>query len=198
MVSHLPDADTVWAALQAAESGHLVFATLSTTSAVDTVDRIVEMFEPHRQRQARVLLSSSLRGILSQRLLPRARGRGRVPAVEALVVNARVSERILDATRVHELENEMAHGDLYGMQTFDQSLLILYRSGLIARNDALAHANEPAELRYELDRADFEHESQAPPDGAVREPGNPLSKRAVATAPAPAAATPAPTPANAG
>ncbi|MEX2100711.1 MAG: PilT/PilU family type 4a pilus ATPase [Acidimicrobiia bacterium] len=180
MVSHLPDADTAWAALQAAETGHLVFASLSTTSAVDTVDRLVEMFEPHRQRQARSLLGTSLRGIVSQRLLPRARGRGRVPAVEALVVNARVAERILDPSRVHELEHEMAHGDLYGMQTFDQSLLILYRSGLIARTDALANANEPAELRYELDRADFEHESQSPPDGAVREPGDPLSKRAVA------------------
>jgi twitching motility protein PilT len=117
---------------------------------------------------------------VSQRLLPRARGRGRVPAVEVLVVNARVAERILDASRVHELEDEMAHGDLYGMQTFDQSLIQLYRMGLIARSDALAHANEPAELRYELDRSDFEREAQLPPDGAVHEPGDPLSKRAVA------------------
>ena len=180
MVSHLPDAETAWSALQAAESGHLVFASLSTTSAVDTVDRLVEMFDPHRQRQARALLATSLRGIVSQRLLPRARGRGRVPAVEVLVVNARVAERMLDASRVHELEDEMAHGDLYGMQTFDQSLIQLYRMGLIARSDALAHANEPAELRYELDRSDFEREAQLPPDGAVHEPGDPLSKRAVA------------------
>jgi twitching motility protein PilT len=182
MVSRLPDAETAWAALQAAETGHLVLASLSTTSAVDTVDRLVEMFDPHRQRQARALLATALRGIVSQRLLPRARGRGRVPAVEVLVANARVSERILDATLSHELDQEMAQGDLYGMQTFDQSLMHLYRAGLIGRADALAHANEPAEMRFELDRADFEREAHAPPDGAVREPGEPLRKRTVSPA----------------
>ena len=72
----------------------------------------------------------------------------------------------------------MANGDLYGMQTFDQSLMHLYRAGLIGRTDALAHANEPAEMRFELDRADFEREAQAPPDGAVRQPGEPLRERA--------------------
>jgi twitching motility protein PilT len=181
MVSHLSDADTAWAALQAAETGHLVLATLSTTSAVDTVDRLIEMFDPHRQRQARALLATGLRGIVSQRLLPRARGRGRVPAVEVLIANSRVAERILDPDLSHELEHEMEHGDLYGMQTFDQSLMQLYRAGLIARADALAHANEPAEMRFALDRADFEREAQGPPDGAVREPGEPLRSRAVAS-----------------
>jgi twitching motility protein PilT len=186
MVSHVPDADTAWAALQAAESGRLVFAGLSTTSAVDSVERFVEMFDPHRQRQARALLAASLRGIVAQRLLPRARGRGRVPAVEVLVVNTRVAERILDPDLTSELEHEMAGGDLYGMQTFDQSLVHLYRAGLIARPDALAHANEPAELRFELDRADFERENQAPPVGAVHDPGQPLPRRAPAPAGAPA------------
>jgi twitching motility protein PilT len=179
MVSHLPDAETAWAALQAAETGHLVLATMATTSAVDTVDRLVEMFDPHRQRQARALLATALCGIVSQRLLPRARGRGRVPAVEVLIANSRVSDRILDATLCHELEHEMAQGDLYGMQTFDQSLMHLYRAGLIGRTDALAHANEPAEMRFELDRADFEREAQGPPDGAVRQPDEPLRKRTV-------------------
>jgi twitching motility protein PilT len=185
MVSHVHDADTAWAALQAAETGHLVLAGLSTTSAVDSVERLVEMFDPHRQRQARVLLAASLRGIVAQRLLPRARGRGRVPAVEVLVVNSRVAERIVDPSLTAELEHEMANGDLYGMQTFDQSLAQLYRAGLIARADALAHANEPAELLFELDRADFEREQQTPPAGAVHEPGQPLPKRAVAPAGAP-------------
>jgi twitching motility protein PilT len=186
MVSHVPDADTAWAALQAAETGHLVFAGLSTTSAVDSVERFVEMFDPHRQRQARALLAASLRGVVAQRLLPRARGRGRVPAVEVLVVNTRVAERILDPELTPELEHEMAGGDLYGMQTFDQSLVHLYRAGLIARPDALAHANEPAELRFELDRADFEREHQTPPVGAVHDPGQPLPRRAPAPAGAPA------------
>jgi twitching motility protein PilT len=185
MVSHLADADTAWAALQAAETGHLVLATLSTTSAVDTIDRLVEMFEPHRQCQARTLLATALRGVVSQRLLPRARGRGRVPAVEVLIANSRVAERILDPERRDELEEEMAKGDLYGMQTFDQSLMQLYRAGLIARSDALAHANEPAEMRFTLDRADFEREAQGgslpgPTAAAATEPGGPTRERAVA------------------
>ena len=99
------------------------------------------MFPPHRQRQARASLAATLRGIVSQRLLPRAGGRGRVPAVEVLVVNARVRERIADPARLAELEHEMTHGDLYGMQTFDQSLVQLYRNGLVASDDALAHAD---------------------------------------------------------
>ena len=131
MVGELRDADAAWAVLQAAEIGHLVLAGMSTVSAIDTIDRFVEMFPPHRQRQARSSLASTLRGIVSQRLLPRAGGRGRVPAVEILVVNARVSERIADPSRLAELEDEMTHGDLYGMQTFDQSLVQLYRNGLV-------------------------------------------------------------------
>jgi twitching motility protein PilT len=178
MVSQIRDPDSAWAAVQAAEAGHLVLGSLPSTSVIDTVDRFVELFEPHRQRQARVLLAASLRGIVAQRLLPRARGRGRVPAVEVLVVNARVAERIVDPSLVAELYSEMANGDLYGMQTFDQSLIQLYRTGLIARADAVAHATEAAEVRFELDRVDFEREPQAPPEGARHEPGDPLPKRA--------------------
>jgi len=136
MLGELRDADGAWAVLQAAEIGHLVLAGMSTVSAIDTVDRFVELFPPHRQRQARASLAATLRGIVSQRLLPRAGGRGRVPAVEILVVNTRVRERIADPDRLVELEDEMTHGDLYGMQTFDQSLVHLYRNGLVAREDA--------------------------------------------------------------
>jgi len=100
--------------------------------------------------------------------------------VEVLVVNSRVAKRILDPALTAELDHEMANGDLYGMQTFDQSLGQLYRAGLIARDDALAHANESTELRFELDRADFEREQQTPPVGAVHEPGQPLPRRAPA------------------
>ncbi|MFI5046846.1 MAG: type IV pilus twitching motility protein PilT [Acidimicrobiia bacterium] len=155
MVSRLRDADEVWAALQAAEAGHLVLAGLSTVNAIDTIDRLVEMFEPHRQRQVRLSMASALRGIVAQRLVPRAGGRGRVPAVEVLVVNVRVAERIADA-RPDELAQEMADGDLYGMQTFDQSLTQLYRDGLVTRAAALEHADVPGELRFVLDQADFE------------------------------------------
>jgi twitching motility protein PilT len=161
MVSRLRDEREVWAALEAAETGHLVLAGMSTVSAVDTVERLVDLFEPHRQRQVRASLANALRGVVAQRLVPRAGGRGRVPAVEVLVTNARVAERIVDA-RSDELVHEISGGDLYGMQTFDQSLAQLYREGLVTRADALEHADVPGELRFVLDRADFERGQAAP------------------------------------
>ena len=187
MVSEIRDAPSAWAALQAAETGRLVLSSLSTVSVVDTVERFVEMFQPHQQRQARSSLSAGLRGVVSQRLLPRAGGRGRVPAVEVLVVNSRVAERIAEPNRLGELEQEMVAGDLYGMQTFDQSLVHLYEIGLVTRVDVLAHAAEPSEMKFDLDRADFERgESPGPPvmesptttaPRAQREPGQRLSQR---------------------
>ena len=143
VLGDLADADAAWAVLQAGEIGHFVLAGMSTVSAIDTVDRFIEFFPPHRQRQARAALAATLRGIVSQRLLPRAGGRGRVPAVEILTVNARVRERIADAARLAELDDEMAHGDLYGMQTLDQSLVQLYRNGLVAQSDAIAARRRP-------------------------------------------------------
>ena len=156
VLGQLDAADAADAVLQAAEIGHLVFAGMSTVSAVDTIDRFVELFPPHRQRQVRSTLAATLRGVVTQQLLPRAGGRGRVPAVEILVVNSRVRERIADPGRLSELDDEMAHGDLYGMQTHDQSLVHLYRNGLVERDAAVEHANAPSEMRFALDRADQE------------------------------------------
>ena len=157
VLGHLTDEAAAQAVLQAAEIGHLVIAALSTVTAVDSIDRFVELFPPHRQRQARSTLAATLRGVVSQRLLPRAGGRGRVPAVEILVVNSRVRERIA-GNRLDELEDEMTVGELYGMQTFDQSLVQLYRNGLVERTDAVAHASAPGEMRFALDRADVDRE----------------------------------------
>jgi twitching motility protein PilT len=186
MVSDLRDADAAWAALQAAAIGHLVLAGMSSVSAIDTVDRFVELFPPHRQRQARASFATSLRGIVSQRLVPRSGGRGRVPAVEILVVNARVADRIADPDRLGELTPEMEHGDLYGMQTFDQSLVHLYRNGLVARDDAVAHATAPSELKFALDRADAERlvesPAQPPPPNAPHVQAPPLAPRVARTA----------------
>jgi twitching motility protein PilT len=171
MVGQVGDADAAWAAIHAAETGHLVLIGLSSVNAIDTVERMVEMFEPHRQRQVRASLASALRGVVVQRLVPRAGGRGRVPAVEVLVVNGRVRDRIADPALVPELVGEMQRGDLYGMQRFDQSLAQLYRDGLVTRVDALEQADEPGELRFVLDRADFERGQSAPapaPDGVAQ------------------------------
>jgi twitching motility protein PilT len=157
VLGQLRDEGAAGALLQAAEIGHLVIAAMSTVTAVDSIDRFVELFAPHRQRQARSSLASTLRGIVSQRLLPRAGGRGRVAAVEILTVNSRVRERIQEH-RLGELEEEMTVGELYGMQTFDQSLVQLYRNGLVDRADAVAHAAAPGEMRFSLDRVDVERD----------------------------------------
>jgi len=159
VLGHLTDEAAATAVLQAAEIGHLVIAAMSTVTAVDSIDRCVELFPPHRQRQARTTFAATLRGVVSQRLLPRAGGRGRVPAVEILVVNTRVRERIGE-NRLDELEKEMTVGELYGMQTFDQSVVQLYRNGLVERVDAVAHSTAPGEMRFALDRADVDRERQ--------------------------------------
>jgi len=179
VLGDLADEAAATAVLQAAEIGHLVIAAMSTVTAVDSIDRFVEFFPPHRQRQARTTFAATLRGVVSQRLLPRAGGRGRVPAVEILVVNTRVRERIGES-RLDELEKEMTVGELYGMQTFDQSLVQLYRNGLVERVDAVAHSTAPGEMRFALDRADLERER-----GVVAPP--PSAAAAPAPAPAPAA-----------
>lgn len=177
VLGQLTDDAAGGAVLQAAEIGHLVLAAMSTVTATDSIDRFVELFPPHRQRQARSTLAATLRGVVSQRLLPRAGGRGRVAAVEILVGNARVRERI-EEDRLSELEQEMTVGELYGMQTFDQSLVQLYRNGLVERADAVAHATAPGEMRFALDRADLERER------AVVEPSPTPAEPPAAVAPA--------------
>src|SRR5947199_10518862 len=117
------DHDTVWAALSAAETGHLVLSTLHTTDATETVNRIVDFFPPFQQKQVRLTLASSLRGVVSQRLLERADGKGRVPATEVLVMTGRIFERIVDPDSSDSIEEIITEGDNYGIQTFDYSLI---------------------------------------------------------------------------
>ncbi len=155
MVGRLPDPGAIASALQAAETGHLVLASVAATSAIEAIERVVQAFPPHQQQPVRATLAGMLQGVVSQQLLPRARGRGRVPAVEVLVTNARVAERIAD-DRLAELEREMEDGDLYGMQTLDQSLAQLYADGLVSRADALTHAKRRTALQLVLDRHDLE------------------------------------------
>jgi twitching motility protein PilT len=152
MVGKLPDADTARAALEAADVGKLVISTMPTVGAVDTVVRLVEMFPPHLRAQTRSTLARGLRGIISMRLLPRAGGRGRVPAVEVLVVNGLVSEALADSDGASRLERLMSDGDYYGMQTFDQSLLKLYQRGLVDRATVIAHATSAPAIQVEIER----------------------------------------------
>jgi twitching motility protein PilT len=152
-IGEMRDPETVGAALTAANTGHLVFSTLHTVNATETVNRIVDFFPPHQQGQARLSLAGSLRGIVSQRLLERVDGKGRIPAVEVLVATGRAFDKIVNPDETHELEQIIAEGEYYGMQTFDQSLFSLYKNGLIGLRDALATASHPHDLRIALQQA---------------------------------------------
>ncbi|HVR62622.1 MAG TPA: type IV pilus twitching motility protein PilT [Polyangia bacterium] len=144
LVGEMRDLETIEIAMLAAETGHLVLSTLHTLDAVETVNRIVSVFPPHQQAQARLQLAGIIKGVVSQRLVPRADGKGMVPAVEILVGTARVRELIGDAKRTREINEAIATGkDPYGMVSFDQSLTDLVRGKVITYEEALAHATNP-------------------------------------------------------
>jgi twitching motility protein PilT len=122
----------------AAETGHLLMSTLHTLDAVETVNRIISVYPPHQQAQARLQLAGVIKGVISQRLVPRADGKGRVPAVEIMIGTARIREYIDDKDKTKLLSEAIAQGfTTYGMQTFDQSLMQLYTKKLIAYEEAL-------------------------------------------------------------
>jgi twitching motility protein PilT len=152
LIGEMRDPDTVWAALAAGETGHLVLSTLHTTNAVETVNRVVDFFPPYQQHQVRVTLASVLRGVLCQRLVPRATG-GRIPAVEVMVNNGRIADRILDPIRTSEIHDIIAEGEYYGMQTFDQSLLKLVKQGLVTVEDALHASSMPHDFLLMLEQS---------------------------------------------
>ena len=162
-VGEIRDLESAEAAIQAAETGHLVISTLHTIDATETVNRLIDMFPPQQQQEARLSLASGLRGILSQRLLPRADGRGRVPAVEVLVNNGRIQERILKPESTFEIRDVMAEGDYYGMQTFDQALVKLVMSGLCREEDASEASTNAHDFALAL-RAAQGHADAASPD----------------------------------
>ncbi len=146
-IGEMRDRETVEAALQAGETGHLVLSTLHTVDATETINRVIDFYPPYLERQVRTVLATTLRGIVSLRLLPRADGKGRIPAVEVLVNTERVFERIVDPEQTHTIHEVIAEGAYYGMQTFDQALLKLYADGLVTFQDALAFASEPTSFK---------------------------------------------------
>jgi twitching motility protein PilT len=144
LVGEMRDLETIETALTAAETGHLVMSTLHTLDAGETIQRIVSAFPPYQQTQVRLQLASVLRGVVSQRLVPTADGRGRVPAVEVLVSTARTRELIENPDRTKEIQDAMSEGfTTYGMQTFDQSLMQLLRAKLITYEEALRQSSNP-------------------------------------------------------
>ncbi|MEX2622002.1 MAG: PilT/PilU family type 4a pilus ATPase [Egibacteraceae bacterium] len=148
-IGEMRDIETVTAALQAAETGHMVISTLHTTDATETVNRIIDMFPPFQQGQVRLSLANSLKGIVCQRLLRRANG-GRVAAIECMVMTTRLREFVLDADKTDEIVDAIAEGAYYGMQTFDAHLLELVRDEVITMAEALDAATSPHDLRIAL------------------------------------------------
>ncbi len=146
LVGEMRDLDTISTALTAAETGHLVFATLHTQDTAQTVDRIVDVFPPTQQQQVRVQLSVALQGIVTQQLLPSADGQGRVAAAEILVPTPAVRNLIREG-KTHQIYSALQTGGTHGMQTMDAALADLVRRGLISRDLAEARSSSPEELR---------------------------------------------------
>ncbi len=144
LVGEMRDFETISTALTAAETGHLVLSTLHTVDAAETVNRIITVFPPYQQKQVRMQVASVIKGIVSQRLVSKADGTGRVPAVEVMLGTLTVREAIIDQDKTRQIPGVIASGLVhYGMQTFDQSLLMLYKKGLITYEEALLSASNP-------------------------------------------------------
>jgi len=144
LVGEMRDFETIETALTAAETGHLVMSTLHTLDATETINRIISVFPPYQQKQVRLQLASILKAVISQRLVPRADGKGRVPALEVMISTARVRESIADKDRTKEIHDAISKGfTTYGMQTFDQSLMQLVKDQLITYDEALKHVSNP-------------------------------------------------------
>ena len=146
LIGEMRDAETVQAGLSAGETGHLVLSSLHTTNATETINRIVDFFPPYQQRQVRISLASVLRGVVSQRLVARADGVGRVVAVEAMVMTGRIADRILDplSGNGESIEDVIADGEYHGMVTFDQSLFKLFKAGEILTSGGPRGGHQPS------------------------------------------------------
>jgi twitching motility protein PilT len=151
LVGEMRDYVTIETALLAAETGHLVLSTVHTIDATETINRIVSVFPPHQQRQIRLQLSAVLKGIVSQRLVPRADGKGRVPAIEIMVSTARTRELIDEKEKTKQLREAIQQGfTAYGMQTFDQSLMGLFKRNLITFEEALRQSSNPDDFKLKI------------------------------------------------
>ena len=152
LVGEMRDHETVKAALAASETGHFVMSTLHTTDAQETITRVIDFFPPHEQSQVRLSLAGALRGIICQRLVPRADGQGRCVVMEVCVNTGRVADAIADPEKTGTIAELVKDGAYYGMQTFDQHLVALIREGVITLEAATAASSSPHDLNVELRR----------------------------------------------
>jgi len=143
LIGEMRDVETVTSAMNIAMTGHLVLSTFHTQDTTETVNRIIDFFPPTQQKQVRITLTSVLTGVISQILLPRADGRGRVPAVEVMIMNGRLAECLLNEEPTAVMREVIADGEFYGMQTFNQSLVSMYADGLIDFQVAMKASNQP-------------------------------------------------------
>jgi twitching motility protein PilT len=151
LIGEVRDLETMSIALTAADTGHLVLTTLHTLNVVETITRIVSFFPPHQHQQIRLLLAGTLKTIMCQRLIPRSDMPGRVPAIEAMVSTGAIRECLLDPEKTTEIPDLIADGNVqYGMQTFDQSIMKLYKQGMISFEEAMANATNPDDFDLRL------------------------------------------------
>ena len=164
-IGEIRDPESALSAIQAAETGHLVISTLHTIDCVETINRLLDLF-PSQQREVRSSFAGSLRGIVAQRLVPRADGKGRVPAVEVLINTGRVFDRIVDPDETDSIPEVIAEGDYYGMQTFDQALVQLVKEGLVAEDEARRTSTNPHDFDLAL-MGVMDRRSSIPAHGTV-------------------------------
>ena len=151
LVGEMRDFETIETGLLAAETGHLVFSTLHTLDATETINRIIAVFPPHQQKQIRLQLASVLKAVVSQRLMPKADGQGRAPAVEVMVSTAFIRDGIVDKEKTHLIHGAIAAGtSQYGMQTFDQSIFGLFEKKLVSYEEALRWASNIDEFKLRV------------------------------------------------
>jgi len=151
LVGEMRDFETIETALLAAETGHLVLSTLHTLDATETINRIIAVFPPHQQKQVRIQLAGVLRAVISQRLMPMADGRNRVPAAEVMVSTALIRDCIVDKDKTYMIHSAIAAGtSQYGMQTFDQAIFGLYAQGKVSYEEALRWASNVDEFKLKV------------------------------------------------
>ncbi len=151
LIGEMRDIETMNVALAAAETGHLVFSTLHTASAAETLDRIINMFPPQDRDMVCLRLSGSLRGVISQKLIPRADGTGRVGAIEVMIATPTIA-KLIEEGRASQLYGAIAEGNFWGMQTMNQCLIKYYKAGLIAEEEAIANAGNVTEMKQMIRR----------------------------------------------